>query len=62
MNDANDYPHWSDEDWSKAKAGGPWEWDRELTRKKLQAIVEAAEQRDVDRVQSLAREALKELH
>lgn len=62
MSDANDYPEWSDKDWTNAKPGAPWMWDRELTKKKLLAIVEAADRRDVEAVQSLAREALKELH
>ena len=62
MSDAADYPHWGDDDWASAKPGAPWMWDRELTRKKLLAIVEAADRHDVDAVRSIAREALKELH
>ena len=62
MSDTSDYPYWSDEDWSKAKTGAPWDWDRELTKQKLLAIVEAAARRDVDSVQVLAKEALRELH
>ena len=62
MTEKTDYPHWNDEDWAKAKQGAPWMWDKEPTRKKLLAIVEAADRRDVDAVRSIAREALKELH